>query len=54
MLKQTITIRRDIFRALVKEHLLSQGYPMNEEELEELINLYEKIEQEFIQGIRND
>ena len=45
-----ITIRRNIFRALIKEHLTSQGFPGNEKELEELINMYEQVETEFVQG----
>ena len=45
-----ITIRKDIFRALIKEHLLLQNFPGNEQDLEELIDIYEQVETEITQG----
>lgn len=50
MLNQTIVVRRGVFRALIEEHLLMQGFTGSKEELENIIDTYEQVENEFVQG----
>ena len=50
MLNQTIVVRRGVCRALIEEHLLMQGFTGSKEELENIIDTYEQIENEFVQG----
>ena len=50
MLNQTIVVRRGVFRAFIEEHLLMQGFSGSKEELENIIDTYEQVENEFVQG----
>ena len=50
-MNKNITIERDMFRALVREHLLNQQFPGTEEELEDLINEYEQLAEKRANGI---